>query len=403
MLNLRRVLSYAPVASTYFLFFTILFTACDNGKNPSGSDHEGQYEAPVQRDDGWSTAAPSSVGMDDRLLFDMLDMVENTENHRIHSLLIVKDGHLVFEEYYDGDKFNLAQFTGERGFSIDDTHNLCSVTKSITSALVGIALDKGYIQSIDQKVFEFFPGYSSLFETAPEKRALTLRHLLMMTSGIDWDDESTSYFDGRNDMNQLFNSRDPIQYILSKDMKHTPGTVFDYANCNTNLLGEIIYKASDWRLDVFSRRYLFSKLGITDFEWQKLPDGVIFCSGDLRLRPRDMAKIGSLFLNGGTWNGEQLISKEWIDISTVNHTPPAMLGNNFTWADGYSFHWWVWEKVLNEEFNAYFASGWGGQYIIICPEMNMVVVTTAGNYYTETKISIEYLLANYVIPSVRQE
>lgn len=391
------------IAGTCLLFLSILFSVCDNAKNPSDSSHEGEYEAPVVRDDGWLTAAPSSVGMDDRLLFDMLDMVERTETHRIHSLLIVKDGHLVFEEYYDGDKFNLAQYTGERGFTIDDAHNLCSVTKSITSALVGIALDKGFIQSVDQKVFEFFPDYSSLFETDPEKRSLTIRHLLQMTSGIEWDDESTSYFDGRNDMNRLFNSRDPIQYILSKNLLHVPGTVFEYANCNTNLLGEIIYKSSDWRLDEFSERYLFSKLGIADYEWQKLPDGVIFCSGDLRLRPRDMAKIGYLFLNSGKWNGEQLISEEWVSISTANHIPPDMFGNNFPWADGYGYQWWIWDKVHNVDFNAYFASGWGGQYIIICPGMNMVVVSTAGNYYTETNLSIEFLLANYIIPSVRQE
>ena len=123
-----------------------------------------------------------------------------------------------------------------------------------------------FSQSIDQKVFDFFPEYKRFLADVPEKDDLTIKHLLTMTSGIQWEDESTSYFNPRNDMYQLFNSADPIQYILSKDLGATPGTIFDYANCNTNVLGEIIKKASGLRLDNFSEQYLFNKLGIIDFK-----------------------------------------------------------------------------------------------------------------------------------------
>jgi len=320
------------IISSIFLIsiFCCIFSCNKNATNPS---EKSQYEVPLQTNDGWETASLASVGMDETPLLRLLDKLNEIGEHRIHSLLIVKDGKLVFEEYFPGDKFNLAQPIGETGFDMNDTHNLCSVTKSFTSALIGIAIDKGFIQSVDQKVFNFFPEYSYLLTSAPEKGDLTLKHLLTMTSGIDWDDESTSYFDPRNDMYQLFNSHDPIKYILSKDLAVTPGTIFDYANCNTNVLGEIVRQASDERLDKFAERYLFSKLGITDFEWQMLPNDVVFCSGDLRLRPRDMAKFGYLFLNGGIWKGERVISQQWIDISTQKFIDPNKYSADFTWAD----------------------------------------------------------------------
>ena len=228
------------ISSIVLACILLTFLSCD--KDISGPSEDFQYEVPVQTDDGWETATLSSVGMDERPLLRLLDKLDELDDHQIHSLLIVKDGKLVFEEYFPGAKFNLAQYTGETGFDINDTHNLCSATKSITSALIGIAIDKGFIQSVDQKIFGFFPAYSHLLTSEPGKNDLTIKHLLTMTSGLEWDDESTPYLDPRNDLNQLFNSPDPVGYILSKDLVATPGTVFDYANCNTNLLGEIVFK-----------------------------------------------------------------------------------------------------------------------------------------------------------------
>ena len=274
------------------------------------------------------------------------------------------------------------------------------MTKSFTSALIGIAIDQGYIQSIDQKVTEFFLEYSDRIPNWSNKNSITLKHLITMTSGLEWDDETYSYFDSRNDMYQLFNNNDPIRYILSKDLIEVPGEIFAYRNCNTNILGEIVRKATLERLDVFSDNYLFSKLGITDFEWQMLPNNVVFCSGDLRLRPRDMAKFGYLFLNEGIWNDMQIISKEWIDISTQKHINPNDFVNSFSWADGYGYQWWIWDDVYGIDFHAYLAAGWGGQWIIMCPSKKLVIVSTAGNYYLEIKMPIENILANYIIPSI---
>jgi len=374
------------------------FLSCD--KNTSDSSPISQYEIPIQTNDGWETASLSSVGMNETSLMELLDKLNEISEHRIHSLLIVKDGKLVFEEYFPGDKFNLAQFTGETGFDRYDRHNLCSATKSFTSALIGIAIDKGFIQSVDQQVFGFFPEYADLVTEAPEKQHITLEHLLTMRSGLEWDDEAYSYFDQRNDMYQLFNSSDPIRYILSKKLIETPGMVHAYRNCNTNLLGEIVRKASEQRLDIFARDYLFSKLGITDYEWQMLPNNVIFCSGDLRLRPRDVAKFGQLFLNGGTWKSEQIISREWVEMSTQKFTS---LHNWWADVDGYGYHWWQWENIYGVNYPAYMASGWGGQWIIISPEMNTVVITTAGNYYTDESMPVQTILVNYILPAISRD
>jgi len=391
----------------YVISFLIAFiciycfqVSCDRNTNATEPIGGYQYKIPLQTNDGWDTASLTSVGMNATYLIKLMNDLSEVSDHRIHSLLIIRDGKLVFEEYFPGDKFNLAQPTGETGFDRDDTHNLCSVTQSFTSALIGIAIDNGFIQSVDQKVFNFFPEYSDLLISAPAKNSLTLKHLLTMTSGIDWDDESTSYFDPQNDMYQLFSSNDPIHFILSKDIVKTPGTVFEYSNCNTNVLGEIIHKATEFRLDEFSAYYLFNKLGITEFEWQMISSDVVFCSGDLRLRPRDMAKFGYLFLNGGMWKNERVISQEWIDTSTQKYIDPNNYTADFWWADGYGYQWWVWEKVYDVEYHAYLAAGWGGQWIIMSPLMNTVIVSTAGNYYTDMKMPIETILVDYIIPSL---
>jgi CubicO group peptidase (beta-lactamase class C family) len=393
-----------PTIIPLLLFLVICcgLLTCSEDKNTTEAAGGYQYNLPPQTDDDWQTASLSSVGMDLIPMINLMNDLSEMTDHRIHSLLIIKDGMLVFEEYFQGDKFNLAQFTGETGFDRDDTHNLCSVTKSFTSALIGIAIDRGYIQSVDQAMFDFFPEYSYILTSKPEKGDITLRHLLTMTSGLEWDDESHPYSDPRNDMYQLFSSSNPIRYIFLKPLVETPGTVFAYRNCNTNVLGEIVRKASEDRLDVFAEKHLFSKLGITEYEWQMLPNSVVFCSGDLRLRPRDMAKFGYLFLNGGVWQNERIISQQWVDISTQKLIDPNNYTSNFSWADGYGYQWWIWEDIYSVAFPSYFASGWGGQWIIIAPQHDLVVVSTAGNYYTDMIMPIERVLVDYVIPSLSQ-
>jgi CubicO group peptidase (beta-lactamase class C family) len=390
-------LYYRKIFTFLLLLLALQFFSCQTDKSPLSSISEFQYGIPVQTDDGWETACAASMGMDTRLLVSLEKRLNELDEHRIHSLLVVKNGKLVFERYFPGNKFNLAQYTGETGFDMDDTHNLCSATKSFTSALIGIAIDKGFIQSVNQGIFENLSDYAYILNTTPQKGAITIKHLLTMTSGLEWDDETYPYSDPRNDLYQMFNSIDPIRFILLKPLIEIPGTFFAYRNCNTNLLGAIVHQASEDRLDDFSRKYLFNKLQIHEFEWQMISQNVVFCSGDLRLRPRDMAKFGYLYLNEGVWKGERIISQEWINQSVHQHISFSQAWGDL---DGYGYQWWLWNDIDGEQINAYAASGWGGQWIVVLPEHNTVFVTTGGNYYTEQAIPIESLLANYIIPSL---
>jgi CubicO group peptidase (beta-lactamase class C family) len=384
---------------TSALFTAIILSGCE--KKETFPDIY-KYKKPDQLGDGWVTDSLKGAGINEKPLINIMNRILGTPEHNIHSILIIKDSKLAFEEYFDGEKFKLGKYTGEFGFDREDLHTLCSATKSFASALLGIALDKGYIASVDMKVFDFFPENSDLVSLSPDKGNMTIRHLLTMTSGLQWDDESTSYYDPANDMYQLFTSSDPMRFILSKELVKTPGTFYEYANCNTNLIGEIVHIATKQRLDLFCDSMLFSKLDIKVYEWQKIKPAIIFTSGDLMLRPRDMAKFGQLFLNKGAWDGEQVISEEWCTLSTSRHIDPNDYSNNFNWSDGYGFQWWLKDYTSSKKvYHSYFASGWGGQQIIVIPELETVIVFTGGNYYTNEKISSYTIVEDYIIPALQ--
>lgn len=366
---------------------------CSSTTAPSGLYYT--YRVPPQVDDGWETASLASVGMDAGPLVDLMDTLLGAEDHRIHGVLIVKDGKLVFEEYFAGYKFSLAQQGEYTQFDRDTPHNLASVTKSFTSALVGIAVDQGSIQSLNEPVFTYFPEHADV--SGGGKNEITLEHLITMTSGLEWDETTYWYPDPRNDIVQLFLVDDPIRYVLAKPLVAEPGTQFHYSGGCTNVLGEVVARARLVGLDTFSEQSLFTPLGVTDYEWQYLPGGVVFASGDLRLRPRDMAKFGYLYLNRGLWNGTRVLSEDWITASTARHTPL-----DWGWTDGYGYGWWTNTYETDGRLvETFFASGWGGQQISVVPGMEMVVVFTGGGYYEDPLLSPEQMMREYVLPAAQ--
>ncbi len=351
------------------------------------------FSVPEQTNDDWQTASLAEVGIDERTIEQAIDRVRDNTYQNIHSILIVKDDKLVFEEYFSGYAwdYNDDQFRGElTDFGIDTIHNLASVTKSFTSALVGIAIDKGFIQDEDEKMFAFFPEYANLSDG--RKGDITLAYLLTMTSGLEWNEMEFPYSNTRNDLVQLFIVSDPIEYILAKPVVNEPGTIWYYNGGGTNLLGEVIREATGMRMDVFADEYLFEPLGITDYEWDYLNSEIIHASGNLELRPRDMAKLGYLFLKGGTWQGERIVSEEWIAESTKSHISPS-------WADGYGYQWWIETYHSNSTpVDSFYAAGWGGQRITVFPSLDMVVVFTGGNYVGENPI--DDIITHYILPAV---
>jgi CubicO group peptidase (beta-lactamase class C family) len=386
----------------YLMTILLLLSSCDS-VSPYKDELNTQIPIPEATNDGWEVASLNSVGMDEEKYIQLINRLKQTNEHRIHSIIVVKDQKLVFEQYYLGKKFNLGQYTGEAGYDMNDLHVLCSATKSVTSALLGIAIDKGYISSVEQKIVDFFPEYMDLFTQSPNKQKMTIKHLLTMTSGLTYDDESLPYTNPNNDMNRFFSSSDPIKFLLAKPLFADPGTVFDYDNCNTNIIGQIISKAVNKRIDAFANEYLFDKLGIEQQQWQIVRNNVVLCSGDLHLIPRDMAKFGLLVLNKGEWKGEQIISSQWCAISTAAFLNPNDYNNEFPWANGYGYQWWQKTYSYNSKsYASFFASGWGGQNIIIIPKLNLVIVTTAGYWYEAETISPFSIVADYIIPSVKR-
>jgi CubicO group peptidase (beta-lactamase class C family) len=231
-----------------------------------------------------------------------------------------------------------------------------------------------------------------------------------MTSGLEWNELEVWLGDMRHDLIQLFVVPDPLEYILAKPVVAEPGTNWYYNGGGVNLLGEVIRKASGLRIDEFSEKYLFKPLGIKEYEWDHIKPDIIHASGNLKLRPRDMAKFGYLFLNGGTWKGEKIIPAEWIQKSTkASISIPwdslaEILGDEYvdvpeTEGDRYGYLWWLKTyHVDSQSINSYAATGWGGQRIIVFPALNMVVVFTGGNY-AEPDL-VDEIVTCHILPAV---
>ena len=358
-----------------------------------------KYQVPEQLDDDWQTGDLREVGLRLQPFNRLMRQIESGEYDKLHSLLIVKDSQLVFEEYFDGFKYNWSgpQFQGEyTEFNRDTLHHMASVTKAFTSALIGIAIDQGSIEGVDTPVFAYFPEYSENLE--PWKEEMTIEHLLTMTSGLDWNGmeipvNSRNY---ENDLIQLFIKDDPMEHILCNDMAAEPGTRWYYSCGDVNVLGEIIKRATGLRMDVFADEYLFKPLEITEGEWSFIKPDIVQASGSHYMRPRDVAKFGSLFLNEGKWGDKQVISSNWVEDTMTEYISYQIPGWSEHYGSKYGYQWWLKTYTIDgRSFEAVIRSGWGCQKIILFPELEMMVVMTGG-YYTEyepfNEIIIEYIL-----------
>ena len=374
------------------LFSTLLISvgciSCESSYN---------YQIPKQTKDGWQTASLDDVGIKKKKLGDLVKQIRRKKYQNIHSLLIIKDGKLVFEEYFDGYLWDpeYDRFRGKyTNFDLYTKHNVMSVAKVFTSALVGIAIDHGFIQSVDEKLFPFFSKYAPLKNE--RKNNITLEHLLTMTSGLQWNEWDVPISDERNDIRQLFIVSDPIKYILAKSVVHEPGTYWYYSGGDVTLLGEVIRETTDLRIDDFAEQYLFKPLGIEEYEWGKLNPDIIHASGHLYLSPRNMAKFGYLILNNGVWNSRRIISEKWIKKTTSEYI--AIPGRAWE-GDRFGYQWWL--KTYpgdSTTIEAFVRSGWGGQAIILFPKFDMVVAFTGGNYVN--KDPVNKIVAHYIIPSM---
>jgi CubicO group peptidase (beta-lactamase class C family) len=336
-----------------------------------------RYRAPQQIDDDWHTASLCEVGIDTILIVKLVEKILNESYKNIHGVLIVKDNKLVLEEYFYGNKR-------------DQKHFIASVTKSVTGTSAGIALDKNLITDLNTPLCDYFPEYSSII-CSGDKKKITLYHLLTMTAGFQWDEQSYSYLDSRNSSVAAGSSDDCIKYLFEKPLNNKPGEKFVYNSVLPVTMGEIIKKTSGLRLDEFAEKYLFAPLHIKDYYWEVMSDGRIQAGGGLSILPRDMAKLGMLYLNKGKYMGQRIVSSEWLQKCAAR----------LTQCEGpeYWNHWGPHQYRINDRIVEVFSgAGLGGQWIFGIPAMNMVVVLTA-DFFGSTEYGPD-ILNRYILPSV---
>jgi CubicO group peptidase (beta-lactamase class C family) len=318
---------------------------------------------------GWRTSTPEQQGMDSETLADMLSTIQG-QDYAIDSVTVVRNGYIVADATV-------------YPFGPDARHAIHSCTKSIVSALIGIVIEQGYIEGVDQPVLSFFPE-RSVANLDAEKEALTLEHLLTMASGLECRD---SYLYNWRGLEQMRASDDWVQFMLDLPVVEAPGTRFEYCNGASFLLSAIIQETTGKSALAFAQEHLFGPLGISDVEWPSNPQGISVGWGDLRMRPHDMAKIGYLYLNGGRWDGEQIVPSDWVQASTRKHIAATL-------QDGYGYQWWVVGDGV------YVALGYAGQFIFVVPEQALVVVFVSDlqdpDFYVPQR-----LLEDFVFPAVK--
>lgn len=308
----------------------------------------------------WPVSPPEAQGLDATALAETAEVVRvGVVYPMVHALLVIRHGVLAFEAYFNGAK-------------VEGLHTLQSVSKSFTSALIGIALARGELKSVDEKVLDFFPGLEGIANLDDRKRALRVRDLLTMRTGTDYHENGAD--SPHEQLNRLDRGWD--KFYLDRPMAQPPGTGFQYDSGGVILLSAILKSRTGVHADVYAARHLFPALGIEKWYWHRNFDGHTHTGGGLSLTARDMAKLGQLYLNKGKWAGVQVLPESWVEESLrmqVDLTPPGQP------PAGYGYLWWILApdpRGAGKEL-VYAARGRFGQFIFIVPEHDMVVAIQA--------------------------
>jgi CubicO group peptidase (beta-lactamase class C family) len=345
------------------LLAAFLLSACTN-LTPTPTPADTTYW-PTQ---DWRTSTPEQQGMDSELLAQMIEQIQS-EQVNLHSMIIIRHGYIVAEAYFQPNEANRSR-------------EIYSITKSVLSALVGIAIEQGSIDSVDHKVLDYFPDVAANKDA--RKQAITIEHLLTMSSGFEWSDDINN--------GQMANqSGDWSKYVLDQPMTATPGEQFTYNSGTPTVLSAILQKATRKSPLEFAQTNLFGPLGITDFYWATTPSGLEIGGWGIQMTPRDLAKFGYLYLRGGLWEGKQVIPASWVKASLEKHIDPKMEGEK---RSGYGYLWWL----QTHEVKA--AHGLGGQYILLLPAQDLEVVFTSDLSPQEFQKPYD-LFEAYILPAIK--
>jgi CubicO group peptidase (beta-lactamase class C family) len=361
---------------------------------------------PVARDSAvWPETTPEKEGLD-RAPLDAFDRELASGAHGyVDSMLVIRHGRVVYEKWYDHSKDYVRLFAGKGAPGIYNyydpgwhpfyegsrLHTMQSVSKSVTSALVGIAIGRGEIAGVDARVMPLLSDWR--VSPDPRRDRMTLRDVLTMTAGIRWDEESADYTDPRNNCAQMEGKEDWVRYVLEQPMAEEPGRKFVYNSGATMLLSAVLQKTTGKTADDYAKEHLFGPLGIQSY-WKRTPKGLADAEGGLYLEPRDLAKLGELYMRDGVWHGKRVLPAGWARESTKRRVTTKEKGF------GYGYQWWIPTDVAGHA--SYAAWGYGGQFLFVVPDLELIAVFTGWNIYDNPELD-PMLALGQVLKAVRDK
>lgn len=353
-------------------------TGCAPDVEPTGNNISGAqyvYNQPQATDLPLTVSGLATESVDETEIVNIVKDILDGRYGGIDSILIARNGSLVLEEYFNG-------------YHRHKKHDIRSATKSITGLLAGIAIDKGYLESADVPVYDYFTRYDRFDYWSGLKNDISVKHLLNMSGGWECNDHENS---SQGNEARMYREQDWAKFILDLPMANTPGSVFSYCTGGVGVLGDVTGLAAGMDIAEFAAQYLFSPLNITQFHYRHDPSNRTHVGGQMHITPLGMLKIGQLFLNDGVWNGEQIVSAQWIAESKTPYFP---------W---YSNLWWIWSGTIEAtgaDVMVHYASGNGGQYIFVVPAYDLVVVFTSHEYDSPKAANGLRILINRIIPAM---
>jgi CubicO group peptidase (beta-lactamase class C family) len=366
--------------------------------------------------DGWATSTPEAQGLDAGPLEGLKRKIEGGGYGHIDRLVIIKNGFLVVNERYENDyeaiskghqnalgcgadtcpdeaelnEYNYLHPDFHPYYQGRDVHSLQSVTKSVTSALIGVAIERGEIDGVQAPLLSFFEDYD-LSKVDDRLRQATLEDLLTMRSGIEWH-EVDRPLDETNTTLQLEHSDDWIQFTLDQPMDAAPGEKWSYNSGGSHLMSGVIRQATGQYADAYARAYLFEPLGISDYHWKKTPKGYPDTEGGLYLEAEQLAKLGYLYLRDGVWDEQRIVPEGWVEASTNRHAERV---NPQGW--GYGYQWW---RLDRSDAEIWAGLGFGEQYLLVLPEHDLIAVVNSWNLFEPPQASILGALLGMLMESV---
>lgn len=365
------VISCCAISITPFVFGQVQLS------NPTASD--------------WGIANAESVGLSANRLAQMDSAIRKGDFKNVTSVLVARHGKLIHESYFDNEPNGL--------------RNTRSLTKTVTGMLIGIAIDKGLLSGVDANVFRFFQDKMPVQNPDPRKEKITVEDFLTMSSSLECDDNNSF---SRGNEERMYLIEDWIKFTLDLPVKGFPawvtkpkdspyGRSFSYCTAGAVTLGGVLERATKMSVQTFAAKNLFDPLGISKVEWQFTPLNLAMTGGGLSLRSRDLLKLAQLYLNGGVWNGRQIITQQWVKVST---TPKAEIDDDTE----YSYLWWLRSfKSGTRKYPTYYMTGNGGNKAMVFPDLDMVVVITATNYNVRGAHELtDRLLTDFILAAVQQ-